>query len=95
MALNALMNVYTATGDAAAAAAVLEGMQQRGPAPNDISFNTAIAAHAQARREPRTPLALIQAPRRAARILRVLPRGRPCMSGAAMECSWTLSSAQR
>ncbi len=52
MALNALMNVYTATGDAAAAAAVLEGMQQRGPAPNDISFNTAIAAHAQARRKP-------------------------------------------
>lgn len=49
MAMNALMNAYASAGDAAAAAAVLGAMQRRGPRPNDISYNTAIAAHAQAR----------------------------------------------
>lgn len=49
MAMNALMNAYASAGDAPAAAAVLGAMQRRGPRPNDISYNTAIAAHAQAR----------------------------------------------
>ncbi|KAK9831866.1 hypothetical protein WJX81_003174 [Elliptochloris bilobata] len=47
-AMNALMNVYAAAGDAAAAAGLLANMQRQGPSPSAISYNTIIAAHAQA-----------------------------------------------